>query len=152
MQTLRRSAVQLARLLACGLAVALFAGVSARAGELEGERWKVVSAERAGRPNPSELDAILSFDGGTLSILSPAGERVEFAYTLDSSHSPAHIDLTRGEADKRLTFHGIWKLEEERFTLCVAAPFNDRPTTFETAADQAISLTVHERGGEQSDE
>lgn len=134
-----------ALLLIGAMAIGVLAARSAHAGDLEGVRWKVIAAERAGKPNPAELDAILSFEGGTLALLSPAGEKVEFEYTLDRSQEPAHVDLTRGKNDKRLTLHGIWKVENDRFTLCLGAPFEDRPTEFAAADGQQTSLTVHER-------
>ena len=137
-----------ALLLAGALAFGALAAGAAHAGELEGARWKVIAAERAGKPNPSELDAVLLFEDGTLKIRSPDGTPVEFEYALDRGPNPAHVDLTRGEDDKRLTLHGIWKVDGDRFTLCVAAPFDDRPTGFATAEGQATSLTVHERVAE----
>jgi len=134
-----------ALLLAGAVAFGALAGNAAHAQELEGARWKVVAAERAGKPIPAELDAILSFQGGTLKIRSPEGASAEFAYVLDRGQHPAHVDLSRGEGDKRVTLHGIWKLEGDRFTLCVSAPFGDRPTEFATAVGAKTSLTVHER-------
>jgi len=139
-----------ALLLASALAASLLTASGALAGALEVGSWKVIAAERAGQPNPAELDARLSFAGGTLTIVSPEGGNVKFEYTLDRSQEPDQIDLTRGEGDKRLTLFGIWKIEgaeadSERFTLCIAEPFSDRPTEFATAAGQRTSLTVHER-------
>ena len=125
--------------------LAALAPGGALAAEPLGGRWKVVEAARGGKPNPAELGAVLSFADGTLTVTAPEGDEVEFEYTLDESHDPAWIDLARGADDKRVTLSGIWKIEADRFTLCVAPPFEERPTAFATAPGEPTSLTVHER-------
>jgi len=123
----------------------LFATSPAQAESLEGAPWRVTQAERGGAANPAELNAVLSFAEGKLTLVSPEGQTVEFEYSLDTREDPAHIDLARGEADKRFTLQGIWKITDGRFSLCLGAPFSDRPTEFATTAGQATSLTIHER-------
>lgn len=130
---------------AAALALGLLAAGPSLAESLEGAPWKVIRAERGGAQNPAELNAVLSFADGTLTLISPEGETVSFEYTLDTSQDPAQIDLARGEADKRFTLRGIWQVTGGQFALCLSAPYSDRPTEFATHAGKATSLTVHER-------
>ncbi|MDH3684950.1 MAG: TIGR03067 domain-containing protein [Myxococcales bacterium] len=130
---------------AWALALALLAAGPALAGSLEGGSWKVVRAERGGEPNAAELNAVLTFADGKLTLVSPEGETVEFDYTVDAGQDPAQIDLARGEGDKRFTLQGIWMVTDGEFSLCLSTPFSDRPTEFATRPGKATSLTIHER-------
>jgi uncharacterized protein (TIGR03067 family) len=111
---------------------------------LEG-RWKVVKAERGGKPNPAEVGSIAHFSASELTMESPEGHKVTFALATDAAASPAHIDVTRERGDQSFTMKGIYRLEGDTLRMNLAVPFDERPTDFTTKPGEMKSLNVYER-------
>lgn len=62
-------------------------------------------------------------------------------FVLDGSNSPKRIDFISGAS----VIRGIYKLEGDVLTLCTAPPGVARPTSFESALDSRVILTILER-------
>lgn len=73
-----------------------------------------------------------------------AGARIE----LDPSANPPAIDvLPDGGPSRGRRVLGIYKIEGETLTLCMAAPDQPRPDVFEAAAGSGRSLMTFRRAG-----
>jgi uncharacterized protein (TIGR03067 family) len=67
-------------------------------------------------------------------------------YTVDTKATPATIDLsTPPTSPESPTVLGIYKIEADQLTLCVAFPDRDRPSKFESAEGSKVSLIVLKR-------
>jgi uncharacterized protein (TIGR03067 family) len=67
-------------------------------------------------------------------------------YTIDSKASPPHVDLMTNTARPDTTRReGIFKVEGNTATLCVAAAREPRPTTFESSIGNRDTIYVLKR-------
>jgi uncharacterized protein (TIGR03067 family) len=66
---------------------------------------------------------------------------------MDPGKTPKAIDLTVTEGpQKGQTFHGIYKLEGDTYSVCPnVEPGKDRPTEFATRPDSGLMLVVWKR-------
>jgi uncharacterized protein (TIGR03067 family) len=64
------------------------------------------------------------------------------AFRIDERSEPKRIDFDDG---RRPLMQGIYKLEADRLTVCVAAPGRRRPTTFKTRFGDRSLLTILQR-------
>lgn len=142
------------RLVSIGLIMSMFYLVS-RADEkkalevLQGE-WKLVSLSKLGRAEKAEAiaDVKLSVDGSKLQFTGGRKPAQMFKYQIDPSKSPASIDLTVKERGKEQSIKGIYKVEKDRFTLCIVAgdcPEKKRPKEFKSTEKDCTLLFVFER-------
>jgi uncharacterized protein (TIGR03067 family) len=137
------------RFAAAGLAVTLALGGAASADEkglkdIAGT-YRVEAAEKGGQPAPN-LDEFkkkvkVTIAGEKITIdLGGEGTKTG-TVTVDSTTTPAHIDITPGEGpEKGKTFPGIYRLEKETLTL-VWNESGDRPTAFDSAG-RAMMLVL----------
>jgi uncharacterized protein (TIGR03067 family) len=110
--------------------------------------WSVVSQVRDGQEGPADVVASIRrvVDGDhvtwTRDGKSFAGTRVEY----DASKTPHALDLIPDggpHRDKHIL--GIYKLEGEDLTICVADVGEPRPTAFEAAAGSKRTLQKFRR-------
>jgi uncharacterized protein (TIGR03067 family) len=70
--------------------------------------------------------------------------------SLDSSKTPAAIDITRTVGAKKMTVRGIYKYEDGRLFICFLRaanenPSEDRPSTFESTSEIKSDLLILKR-------
>jgi uncharacterized protein (TIGR03067 family) len=101
-------------------------------------KWKTVAGEVAGQPFPN--DGVPAFSmviaaNGKATGQTPQ-EEFQFTITLDPRHNPKTIDnLHESGEQKGKRQYGIYKLEGDKFTVCVTprgSPEADRPKEFTT--------------------
>jgi uncharacterized protein (TIGR03067 family) len=142
----------------CGLILGLIVPVLAAAGDGAARRedeplrgnWKAMSFQHKGQDAPIEeaqqADFTIEADGKL--TLAMNSEKRKFSYVTDPDKAPKTIDITFEEGPLHGTKqYGIYKLEGDRLTLCLAAPKSaaeDRPKEFSTA-DKDYVLFVLQR-------
>jgi uncharacterized protein (TIGR03067 family) len=109
--------------------------------------WQVVSLEVNGEKAPAEAlkDFKLLIKGDRAS--HQVGETTEESLLkLDPSRNPRTVDFVIvGGTDKGKTMLGIYKLEGDMLTFCVAQPGTDRPREFGSKPKSNIGLIVLRR-------
>jgi uncharacterized protein (TIGR03067 family) len=110
--------------------------------------WKLVSAESNGKATPADKVAALgmTIKGETLTVQEGSEVVEEASFRLDRTANPPAIDLkvTAG-TDKGKTVLGIYRLEDERLTICVAEPGRERPSKFAAPEGTRHTLFVFKR-------
>ena len=107
--------------------------------------WSIVSVKIDGQPlNMDMLKAAkLSIRGASYSFR--LDQTVwELTFQVDESKTPKAIDLyvVKGPEQGK-TYHGIYKLDDEVYTICrTIEPGKDRPRTFGTAPDSGLIMVV----------
>src|SRR5262249_53158545 len=95
--------------------------------------WAVVSFEREGKATPKEtLDEIKRVVRGDQVVWTRDGEAfAETTVALDPSKAPKAIDVTPTSGpSKGKVAPGIYKLDADTLTICMAAPGKERPSSF----------------------
>jgi len=139
------------------LGIALTVGAQPRqqntneSAKLEGT-WAIVSVEIDGNPLPMDKlkESRLTIHGKQYSF--QLGEtHLEFTYRRDASRSPNAIDLiVAAGPEKGKVYHGICKLEKDRYEICrTTVPGKARPTEFATRPNSGLMIVVwqHEKLG-----
>jgi len=110
---------------------------------LSGE-WQMVSGRQNGVDTIEE--AVKSMrcivQGSHVSFLREGKVVEEATIKLDSSKHPKALDAL---VEKDKVTAGIYKLEDDIFTLCYAQPGRDRPTDFKAKEGSSHSLSVWKR-------
>jgi uncharacterized protein (TIGR03067 family) len=110
--------------------------------------WAIDSVEVEGNPFAMEKlsDARLFVHGQRYSFRFN-GIELEMTYRLDAALTPKAIDLIVTDGpNKGKMFRGIYKLEDDRFTICrTTEPEEDRPTTFSTRRNSGLITVVWKR-------
>jgi RNA polymerase sigma factor (sigma-70 family) len=95
--------------------------------------WAILSIHEDGKePQGDEAERIkmhkFVFKGDKLTA------KGEHSYSIDASKKPRHFNLIveEGPEAERGTWQGIFELKEDRLTICLAPPNQDRPTVFES--------------------
>lgn len=75
--------------------------------------------------------------------------------SVDSSKTPATIDITRIVRDSKMTVRGIYKFEDGKLIICFLRgadrnPSADRPSTFESSSTVKSDLLILKRKSEQA--
>jgi uncharacterized protein (TIGR03067 family) len=116
---------------------------------LEGT-WKAVAMEAGGQPLPKESLPPFTFivGAGGKSVAKMAEGEEQATISVDPTKSPRTIDnLHESGATKGKTQYGIYKLEGDKWTVCMTRPGvspDDRPKTFDTTGTANV-LFVFER-------
>jgi uncharacterized protein (TIGR03067 family) len=111
--------------------------------------WTLDKAEAAGMALPVGAlgDLTLTFsEDGTMVARKGGQETAENGrYSHDPKKSPAEIDFVENRAGaKEMTVHGIYKIDGEMLTICMA-PMGARPTKFESPAGGQVILFTFKR-------
>lgn len=104
--------------------------------------WQVVSGRRAGEDVADDrLQAVITIDAGKITI--PAGEEsFVMGYSLDTSHTPATIDMEilAGPAPAGSKALGIVIREGDKVRLCYDPTATSRPEKFESSSENGFFL------------
>lgn len=114
------------------LSLVLAADATKDATNIEGT-WIVVSASKDGKENDEIKGEKITFKGGKVTV-SKKKKNEEGTYKIDPSQNPKTIDVT-GEG-KDGTHRGIYKLDGDKLTLCIADEASEgRPKDFTAKED-----------------
>jgi uncharacterized protein (TIGR03067 family) len=109
--------------------------------------WSRVSEEKNGKKTAEDdLKKIrLTIKGDSYS-LDDGKEKRTGTLKLDQTKAPKAIDIIAAEGpNKGKTLKGIYKIEDDTFTYCVAQPDKDRPTEFSAKEGSGHALLVNKR-------
>lgn len=120
-------------------AAGLFIVVAAQAGDDEAQKkekkafegtWKILSVETNQGKDGNIEGATLEFDKeGKNLTFTKDGQTKKGTFTLNPAGKPKEIDIKPGDENK--TFEGIYKIENEKMTICLAPDSGDgRPSEF----------------------
>jgi uncharacterized protein (TIGR03067 family) len=142
-----------ALLLFLGASLLLAAGpASQEAGEGDAARlqgnWSIVLVEIDGQALAMDnlKGASLRIQGTRYSFQLQK-TRLELSFKLDASKSPKTIELEVVEGpEKGKVYHGIYKLEKDRYTICrTTEAGKERPTKFATQAKSGLMIVVWDK-------
>ncbi len=115
--------------------------------EIDGE-WAMVSAVLNGvslAPDMVKWCTRITRDGVTRIAAGPQ-TMLDARFTLDRSHTPAHIEyVNRSGANKGTAQSGIYELAGRSLRICMGAPGDARPAEFASAKGDARSFTTWSR-------
>jgi len=108
--------------------------------------WLLVSSETEGQPVPAESlktrPVRMVFEGDRVAAKMGEMSASLGTFTLDETHDPRWYDRTYPDGSPR---RGIYRLEADRLTICIAALGKDRPAAFSTKPGDGQSLLVYQR-------
>jgi RNA polymerase sigma factor (sigma-70 family) len=104
-------------------------------------KWVVVSVEAAGKPFDEAIGDVMIFDNDKyFSNHVKNGDIDAGAFRLDSSKKPKQFDRTaRGESKP---IPGIYELDGDKLTICIADDTKGRPIEFATSPDRTMLYLV----------
>ena len=106
--------------------------------------WAVDSAIESGKPDNPPPGTTWTFTADGKSVLNVGGQALgESMYTVDPKKTPATVDVEAGPLGKALK--GIYKVEKDTLTLCIAEGDKERPTAFESPAGSKVVLITLSR-------
>lgn len=112
--------------------------------------WKAVSYEQDGQKGDEAPDYVLSFKAGKYSQKNNGMEDETGSYKLDTEKKPHEVTLTiESGRDKGKKQPGIFKVDGDKLTLCLAMPGSDkRPEKFEAGEGSNAILVTFKRDKE----
>jgi uncharacterized protein (TIGR03067 family) len=116
--------------------------------EFEGE-WRMPSGVMDGKAmSPADVRWVKRVThGDQTTVLAGPQTMLKVTFSFDPAQSPRSIDyLNLAGANKGERQQGIYKLEDDVLTVCVAAPGAPRPREFESVAGDGRTLTAWTRG------
>jgi uncharacterized protein (TIGR03067 family) len=149
-----RQALGVIVLLAAGLGLAQDEKKGgAKVGKIEGT-YLIVGLELGGDKLPAEFfdkdpdaERTVRITADKLIVMGKKKDDTA-SYTIDPSKSPAHITTTETKGGKLETSYGIYKLEGDTLTICMAegGKAEDRPKEFKTVKGSAtIMMTLKKK-------
>ncbi len=130
-------------------ALALAAAADKKDEDLLQGRWKVMSVENNGKKAEAKVIANMKLvvAGDKMTALDGNDVMDEYTFRLDPTAKPRAIDLTIQTGDEKgKTVRGIYRLEGDALTVCVAEPDKkDRPREFSAPEGSSFMLLVFQR-------
>lgn len=112
---------------------------------LDGD-WKMVALIHSGMPRgPERLGGLAVIKGDAMTVREGEGDEA-MTFQLDPKATPATIDITpgRGAAPGQVV-KGIYKLENDKLTICFTMGGAERPKEFQSGLNSNVGLLVLER-------
>jgi uncharacterized protein (TIGR03067 family) len=111
--------------------------------------WKRVSVISDGKDYPeAAAKQQLIIKGDSYTIKAQGQNDQEGTLKLDPAREPKQLDIMPSTGPNQgKILKGIYKLEGDRFTTCIAPPGKDRPTEFASKPGSGHGLFVNERVG-----
>jgi uncharacterized protein (TIGR03067 family) len=114
--------------------------------------WRMISGESGGLSLPGAMAKNFNrvWRGDEIVVTNGSSVVMRANITLDPSQRPKAIDyrVTEG-ASRGRTELGIYSLDGDTFTSCLAKPGNRRPTGFRTTFGDGRTLSVWKRESDQ---
>jgi uncharacterized protein (TIGR03067 family) len=132
----------------CLLTTALALAEPTKDQDLLQGNWKVASLESSGKKAEAKAFAgwNLVVEGDKMTARDGTEVMDESTFRLDPAAKPRAIDLKVVTGpDKGKAVRGIYRLEGDELSICVAEPEKDRPTVFRTAEGSGHTLLVFKR-------
>lgn len=117
-------------------------------------KWDITSGKKMGEDIPKDrLESVITWTKDQVEIPAGPDQKFVMAYKVDASKTPAQIDMEiksgpvpEGKAK------GIVSLEGDEFKLCYGVEgMAERPTKFESTADNKAFLFVMKKAKEKKD-
>jgi uncharacterized protein (TIGR03067 family) len=135
-------------------AAALFVVVTAQAGDDEAQKkekaaiqgvWKITSFENNKGKEADLEGATLEFDkNGKNLVFTKGSETKKGTFTLNPAGKPKEIDIKPDDENK--TFEGVYQIEKDKMTLCLAPDAGDgRPSELALKDGKNYVLIIMER-------
>jgi uncharacterized protein (TIGR03067 family) len=113
--------------------------------KLQGD-WMMVSSETSGKKAPDNIVKISSVSiKGDQWLAKLGGRETKFTIKVDPTKSPRTIDFTGPSSTGEVTSPGVYKLEGDSLTVCIAGRGKDRPKEFKS--EDGSMLLVYKRAG-----
>jgi len=136
------------------LTAGLFVVLTAQAGDEEAQKkekaalhgtWKIISLENNQGKDAGAEGATLEFDKDGKNItFTKDNQTKKGTFTLNPGGKPKEIDIKPSDEDK--TFEGIYKIEKDKLTICLAPePGDGRPNEFALTDGKKYLLIVLEK-------
>jgi uncharacterized protein (TIGR03067 family) len=93
--------------------------------------WAGATGLRGGKPDNPPPGTTLTFTADGKLLMKEGGDSKaeEGTYSADPKKAPAELDITPGGTEKAPTIRGIYKVEGDTLTICLAIG-GERPTEF----------------------
>jgi uncharacterized protein (TIGR03067 family) len=119
----------------------------AAASALQGT-WKLRSVTVGGKVQQPPADVAekmrFVFEGKTLTIKGGPDGNIDATFEVDAAKKPAQITIQPPKGDAK-EVRGIFKIENNKLTICAARDKGERPTEFVSKEGSDIGLMVLER-------
>jgi uncharacterized protein (TIGR03067 family) len=109
--------------------------------------WKLISGEQEGHDEPEDVIKLSKLEiAGDQHTVSIGDAVMRGTHKLDTSQDPMTIDsMDSAGRFKNVSLKGIFKLEDDVFSVCFGKPGGSRPTEFTTRDGKASILHVWRR-------
>lgn len=106
-------------------------------------KWNMLKVETGGGQNESVEGSSVRFDSDGTIEYSRADKVLKGTFTIDPTKQPKQITITPDGSEKSVP--GIYKIDNNRMTVCQARKNSERPKEFALTKDEQFVLFTLER-------